>query len=491
MAEPAPSSEPQPDAPSAQTSTTTEPSAQSKEAPATEQVSEHSTAVPSQALVPPEQFATAVPDLNGASEVPFDPSSFGLNGYSMTDPNFMMPQMGFVQNQIPMAQPISADEIALYDRQIRLWGVQAQEKIRSANILLIGMKGLGAEIAKNLVLAGVGTLTILDGENVTDDDLGTQFFVSQEQVGVNRAKAAQPEIQKLNPRVNLFVDSDIIFTKLPEYFYSFDITIATGLPVDALASINTSCRNYNRKFYAADSHGLYGYIFADLVIHQFIQERLQPNVPTQVGKRETTSRSIISVSEKTENGKKMEVVTKQEEYSPFLLSNLSPLPAEATKTVSKRKKVTPLLSCLRALFVFQQQSGGRLPGLNQQDLAMFTKLTHDKHLELQLPQETMKAGFLRSFLQNLGSELSPVVAYLGGRLAQDVINVLGQREQPLQNFLLFDGETFSSPVYSLQPVFDPNMAAGIGMGMGMGMGGMNGNVAEVQSPETNGTAPTA
>jgi ubiquitin-like 1-activating enzyme E1 A len=108
---------------------------------------------------------------------------------------------------------------------------------------------------------------------------------------------------------------------------------------------------------------------------------------------------------------------------------------------------------------------------------------------LQLPQETMKAEFLRSFLQNLGAELSPVVAYLGGRLAQDVINVLGQREQPLQNFLLFDGETFTSPIYSLQPVFDESLTAG--MGIQMGMGGANGADPDMQAPATNGTATAA
>lgn len=118
--------------------------------------------------------------------------------------------------------------------------------------------------------------------------------------------------------------------------------------------------------------------------------------------------------------------------------------------------VTPLLSCLRALFDFQKISGGRLPSHNRADLENFTKLAHEKHLELQLPIETLRADFLRSFIQNLGSELSPVVAFLGGALAQDVINVLGQREQPLQNFLLFDGEEFKGPVYSMHPIFDPD-----------------------------------
>src|SRR5690242_17909257 len=64
------------------------------------------------------------------------------------------------------------DEIALYDRQIRLWGMAAQAKIQNANILLITIRALANEIAKNLVLAGVGSLTLLDNAIVAEADLG-------------------------------------------------------------------------------------------------------------------------------------------------------------------------------------------------------------------------------------------------------------------------------------------------------------------------------
>jgi ubiquitin-like 1-activating enzyme E1 A len=80
-------------------------------------------------------------------------------------------------------QSLSADEIALYDRQIRLWGAQAQERIRSAHILLISLRALGTEIAKNLTLAGINSLTIIDDEPVTEEDLGAQYFVREEDVG--------------------------------------------------------------------------------------------------------------------------------------------------------------------------------------------------------------------------------------------------------------------------------------------------------------------
>lgn len=62
---------------------------------------------------------------------------------------------------------------------------QREPRIRTANILLISVKALANEVAKNLVLAGIATLTIVDHESVTEDDLGSQFFVSEEDVGKN------------------------------------------------------------------------------------------------------------------------------------------------------------------------------------------------------------------------------------------------------------------------------------------------------------------
>tara|TARA_R110002060_G_scaffold51591_6_gene62619 strand:- start:434 stop:712 length:279 start_codon:yes stop_codon:yes gene_type:complete len=54
-------------------------------------------------------------------------------------------------------------------------------------------------------------------------------------------------------------------------------------------------------------------------------------------------------------------------------------------------------------------------------------------------------------LQNLGSEVAPVTAVLGGQLAQDVINVLGARQQPIQNMVIFDGDSMEAPSYPLHP----------------------------------------
>lgn len=103
-------------------------------------------------------------------------------------------------------------------------------------------------------------------------------------------------------------------------------------------------------------------------------------------------------------------------------------------------------------------------------------LATQKYNELQLPIDTLKADFLRSFVQNIAAELAPVTAWLGGQVAQDVINVLGKREQPIQNMVLFDGEDFAAPIYALHPIFND--------GLDGVMNGGNGAIA-------NGAGPSA
>ncbi|KAK7531398.1 uncharacterized protein J3D65DRAFT_637487 [Phyllosticta citribraziliensis] len=384
---------------------------------------------------------------NGAvDQPPAEPPAGELPLLASTDP-------------VAQAQGISADEIALYDRQIRLWGVQAQERLRSANVLLISMKALANEVAKNLVLAGIKSLTVVDHNVVTEDDLGAQFFITEADIGKNRAEAAVPEMQKLNPRVNIYVDTSDIASKGPEFYQAYDMVIATDLDFMTLSTINASTRLSQKPFYAAGTHGFYGYIFADLIQHDYIIEREKSNVATAI-KAESATRSVVAFSDKgVENGRAKEMVEKREIYSPLLLANTSPLPPEYLNKRRLLKQVTPLLTCLRALWEFQKTSAinpdgrGRNPSHASADLQLFTTIATEKHKELQLPIDTLTSEFLRKFLQNLDSELAPVAAFLGGQLAQDVINVIGKREQPIQNLVLFDGDESKAPIYAMHPIF--------------------------------------
>ncbi|KAK1053168.1 E1 ubiquitin-activating protein aos1 [Friedmanniomyces endolithicus] len=351
------------------------------------------------------------------------------------------------------ASGLSADEIALYDRQLRLWGAEAQKRIRSANILLVSLRALGTEIAKNLTLAGINSLTIIDDEPVSEEDLGSQYFVRQEDIGKPRAEAAIPRIRDLNPAVTVRSGGPLatLLTQDQTFYAPYTCVIATDHDLLTLSQINTTARFSTAPFYAAAIHGFYGYIFADLLTHTFAIEREKSNIPTAIGP-ETPTRSVVSVTAQREtkgSGKTTEIVQKQEIYCPLILANTSPLPSSILSSRRKLKAVPPLLPCLRALWDCQRAYNAFPSPSSSSDLATFTTLATAKARELQLPLETLKSDFLRSFMQNVGAEIPPTAAFVGGRLSEDVINVLGRREQPIQNFALFDGEGLEGRIYSL------------------------------------------
>lgn len=345
------------------------------------------------------------------------------------------------------------------------------------------MRGLANEIAKNLVLAGIHSLTIVDHNIVTENDLGAQFFISAADVGKNRAEAAAPQVQKLNPRVNIVVDTEDIKSKGPTFFGGFDIIIGTDLHPDTLNIINTATRLNHKPFYAAGVQGFYGFIFSDLIQHDYVIEREKSNRPTLL-LPETRTRSVVDVKSKKENGKNIELVTKRELYSTwFLASDAANLPEEYLKSRRRLKAVTPILPCFRALWEFQQLQGDRFPS-TKEDLQLFTMLATQKHKALGLPEETLKADILRRFLQNLGSEVAPVTAVLGGQLAQDVINVLGNRQQPIQNFVIFDGDVMEAPMFALHP----EGALGVEL-LPISVGVENGSYPNGDDQAINGAAP--
>lgn len=269
---------------------------------------------------------------------------------------------------------------------------------------------------------------------------------------MKRAESIVPQLRKLNPRVKILADPSDPKTQPPTFFSLFDIIIATDLDFPTIKLFNAAARLNSRPFYAAGVHGLYGYIFVDLILHDYVIERDKSNRPTRL-MPESATRSIVGATTKRgDDGKVKEILTKREIYNPIQLSNTSPLAPELLSRPRLLRKVTPLLSCFRALWEFEEMNG-RYPGHSSSDLRMFTLLATEKHRELQLPAETLKATVLRRFMQDLNGELAPVTAFLGGHLAQDVINVLGKREQPIQNFLFFDGEEFEAPMYALHPIF--------------------------------------
>jgi ubiquitin-activating enzyme E1 len=98
------------------------------------------------------------------------------------------------------ASVVGTSEIdeSLYSRQLYVLGHEAMKRMSASNVLIVGLKGLGVEIAKNVALAGVKSLTLYDPAPPHSSALSSQFFLHLEDVGKPRAAVTAPRVAELN-----------------------------------------------------------------------------------------------------------------------------------------------------------------------------------------------------------------------------------------------------------------------------------------------------
>ena len=97
---------------------------------------------------------------------------------------------------------LSIDE-DLYSRQIISFGMETMEKISKLKILIIGLRGLGIEIAKDIIISGPKQVTIFDPNKVRLQDLGSNFYLNEKDIGRRRDESCISNLQKLNKYVQI------------------------------------------------------------------------------------------------------------------------------------------------------------------------------------------------------------------------------------------------------------------------------------------------
>ena len=97
------------------------------------------------------------------------------------------------------------DQLLRYSRHILLneIGVEGQQKLLNAQVLLIGAGGLGSPIALYLAAAGVGHLTICDNDAVDLTNLQRQIAHQTNAIGRNKAASAAQSAQAINPTIHI------------------------------------------------------------------------------------------------------------------------------------------------------------------------------------------------------------------------------------------------------------------------------------------------
>jgi molybdopterin/thiamine biosynthesis adenylyltransferase len=126
--------------------------------------------------------------------------------------------------EVEQPRTLTAEQRERYSRHLLLpeVGTEGQQKLLDAKVLLLGAGGLGSPVALYLAAAGVGTLGIVDNDEVDVSNLQRQVIHSSERIGVPKVDSAEQTITALNPDVkvdkyNLRLGPENIMEILPGY----------------------------------------------------------------------------------------------------------------------------------------------------------------------------------------------------------------------------------------------------------------------------------
>ena len=150
----------------------------------------------------------------------------------------------------------------LYSRQIYTYGMDTMRKIINLKILVFGLRGLGVEICKNLILAGPKELAIYDRTICKISDMGSNFYISESDININRRDfACYKKLSELNPYVKIKIyESKNIFDKINDYNF---VIITELMKTKELYIINDICRKNHIGFIYTCNLGLAGFLFND------------------------------------------------------------------------------------------------------------------------------------------------------------------------------------------------------------------------------------
>jgi molybdopterin/thiamine biosynthesis adenylyltransferase len=126
---------------------------------------------------------------------------------------------------------LNSNQIERYSRQLILKdvGVKGQKKLLDSKVLIIGMGALGSASSMYLASVGVGTIGIVDGDNVELSNLQRQVLHSESKIGKSKVQSAKETLQGINSDVNIityetFADDTNILEIIKDYDFIIDAT---------------------------------------------------------------------------------------------------------------------------------------------------------------------------------------------------------------------------------------------------------------------------
>ncbi|XP_076942196.1 ubiquitin-activating enzyme E1 1-like isoform X2 [Bidens hawaiensis] len=389
----------------------------------------------------------------------------------------------------------------LHSRQLAVYGRETMRRLFASNVMISGLQGLGAEIAKNLILAGVKSVTLHDEGVVELWDLSSNFIFSENDIGKNRALASVQKLQELN---NAVLVSTLPTKLTKEQLSNFQAVVFTDIDLKRAIEFDDYCHNHQPPiaFIKTEVRGLFGNIFCDFGSeftvtdvdgeepHTGIIASISNDNPALVTcvddeRLEFQDGDLVTFSEihgmpELNDGKPRKVKSCRP-YSFFLeedttkfgtyvkggivtqvkqpkVLNFKPLkealgsPGEFLLSDFSKFDRPPLLHlAFQALDKFRCEFG-RFPVAGSEDdaqkLTSIATVINERSGDGKL--DDINPKLLRDFAYGARAVLNPMAAMFGGIVGQEVVKACSGKFHPLLQFFYFDSVE-SLPTEPLEP----------------------------------------
>ncbi|XP_041459410.1 ubiquitin-like modifier-activating enzyme 1 [Lytechinus variegatus] len=391
-------------------------------------------------------------------------------------------------NNSEMAKNGGQDEIdeGLYSRQLYVLGHEAMKRMALSNILISGMKGLGVEIAKNVVLGGVKSVVIHDEEDVTIQDLASQFFFREADIGKNRAEVTEPRLAELNSYVPVSSSK----SPLNEQFISkFQVVVLTTSSLEAQLRIGDFCHSNGIHLIIADTRGLFGQVFCDFGDNFTVYDNNgEEPLSVMVSAVSKDEQGVVTCLDESRHGfesgdyvsfSEVQGMTELNGCQPREIKVLGPYtfgigdtsnlsdyvrggivaqvkmpqnvafkslreslaePEMIMTDFAKFDRPGQLHIGFQALHSFKSQYGTLPRPRNDDDAAKLIAIA--KEINSQAPdaskQESMDDKLITQLAYNATGDICPMQAVIGGVAAQEVMKACSGKFNPIKQWLYFD-----------------------------------------------------
>lgn len=374
---------------------------------------------------------------------------------------------------------------SLYSRQLYVLGHDAMRAMAKSSILIVGCDGLGVEIAKNVILAGVKAVAVYDPTPATPADMSSNFYLTDADAsaGRSRATAAVPRLASLNPYVSVTTyDTSIDFnTPNANVLSTFAVIVMVNQPYSAQIAIDAMCHANDVKFLSASSSGVFASIFCDFgpnfvvsdatgeqprsVMISAISKESPPvvtcldeqrhdfetgdyvsfsEVRGMDGLNDSKSRrikvlgpytfslqdsdDILDMGDYVRGGYVTEVkMPVKTSFKP--LEEAAKDPQFVITDFAKIDRMDTIRACFSALHDFRN---GEIPKAGSIDDANeFAKL-------VKVVEGEPVGKVVEAFARTCAGNLSPMAAGIGGIAAQEVLKAVSGKFMPIRQFLVFD-----------------------------------------------------